>query len=391
MEERKAICRTCGKEFILSVEEQKKFQNLGYALPTHCKNCRIKRKKDKKCQDIKNEKVIADEYRKKEDKKISDILSNPKIPIICRNSVYGTPTTLYIIGNGFDIMHGVNSSYYAFRDFIGKHNVLKEQLETWNIDEDLWANFEESLAHMNDSAKMDNALDMKNDYGVLDESDDDFSAADFFAATEFAVQPLMDIAYNLPRKFRNWVKTLKLESLYLMGEKAMPLRTIINNDAMFLSFNYTEFLETLYGVKRERIKYIHGMRKIPNFELILGHSNGAEDDYIQEYAEPRYRNQTDHDFYEVVSQRVAEYYDSTEKKSSEIIKRNQDYFDRLQSVEQIITIGHSLSKVDYPYLQEIVSRTNNPYWHVCWYSSADYTRIIDFAQKFKVGRIDTFR
>ncbi len=31
-------------------------------------------------------------------------------------------TSLYIIGNGFDIMHGVPSDYYKFRDFIGKNN-----------------------------------------------------------------------------------------------------------------------------------------------------------------------------------------------------------------------------------------------------------------------------
>ena len=40
--------------------------------------------------------------------------------------------TLYIIGNGFDLMHGVKSSYYNFRDFLKKRNPeLKVQLESY--------------------------------------------------------------------------------------------------------------------------------------------------------------------------------------------------------------------------------------------------------------------
>ncbi|HHV19544.1 MAG TPA: hypothetical protein GXZ27_12010 [Thermoanaerobacterales bacterium] len=40
-------------------------------------------------------------------------------------------TTLFVIGNGFDIMHGVPSSYYNFRDTIGKNNILRFTLETY--------------------------------------------------------------------------------------------------------------------------------------------------------------------------------------------------------------------------------------------------------------------
>ena len=41
--------------------------------------------------------------------------------------------------NGFDLMHGVSSSYYNFRDFLGKESELRKQLEEWNLEEDLWA------------------------------------------------------------------------------------------------------------------------------------------------------------------------------------------------------------------------------------------------------------
>lgn len=40
-------------------------------------------------------------------------------------------TPMYIIGNGFDLLHGAKSSYYDFRDSLGKNNYLRWCLETY--------------------------------------------------------------------------------------------------------------------------------------------------------------------------------------------------------------------------------------------------------------------
>lgn len=44
---------------------------------------------------------------------------------------------LYIIGNGFDLMHGVRSSYYAFRDSLGKQSRLRTALEYYLTPDDI--------------------------------------------------------------------------------------------------------------------------------------------------------------------------------------------------------------------------------------------------------------
>lgn len=54
--------------------------------------------------------------------------------------------TLFIIGNGFDLMHGVPASYYCFRDSMGRHNELRNALEIYIRKEDLWADFEYNRA-----------------------------------------------------------------------------------------------------------------------------------------------------------------------------------------------------------------------------------------------------
>ena len=54
-------------------------------------------------------------------------IGKAEIPLVDSN------TTLYIIGNGFDMMHGVPSSYYNFRDTIGKNNMLRFTLLTQEL------------------------------------------------------------------------------------------------------------------------------------------------------------------------------------------------------------------------------------------------------------------
>lgn len=44
MEDKKIICKDCGKEFIFTVGEQKFFESKGFTAPARCKECREKRK-----------------------------------------------------------------------------------------------------------------------------------------------------------------------------------------------------------------------------------------------------------------------------------------------------------------------------------------------------------
>ena len=48
-----------------------------------------------------------------------------------------------------------------------------------------------------------------------------------------------------------------------------------------LCFNYTEFVEQLYGIPEENVCYIHGCRRKkkgrPRERLVLGHMPGASD------------------------------------------------------------------------------------------------------------------
>ena len=154
-------------------------------------------------------------------------IEKPKISLLNPNF------SLFIIGNGFDLMHGVPSSYYNFRDFLGLNNELRNALELYIRKDDLWANFEESLAHINDEAMLATTNDWMDIFDVKDQYDVDFSAANFFMAAEATIGPAQTIMRELQKQFRKWLFTLKTYN------SAKPLVDILSNKSKFINFNYT--------------------------------------------------------------------------------------------------------------------------------------------------------
>lgn len=52
---------------------------------------------------------------------------------------------------------------------------------------------------------------------------------------------------ELPRRFRMWIETLSI------GTDDRPLQDILRKNGKVLCFNYTEFIETLYGFHEDNI------------------------------------------------------------------------------------------------------------------------------------------
>lgn len=71
----------------------------------------------------------------------------------------------------------VRSSYYAFRDTLGKNSVLLHALENFITFEDIWADFEEALAHFNINA-MSNDVIVDNWLDILGAYDEDAGASE---------------------------------------------------------------------------------------------------------------------------------------------------------------------------------------------------------------------
>ena len=280
---------------------------------------------------------------------------------------------LYIIGNGFDLHHGMETSYFNFREWLAENeeSVLLAIDELFGCcDNDWWACFENNLAYaVTSDIVLEKVSENYPDFGS-----DNFRDADWYDA-EFAVENKLSEVYGEIRKaFHQWIVGLK------MGDKSKKIKLLTDN-SVFLTFNYTETLEELYGIEDNNILHIHG-KASSDCELVLGH--GADTKIIKEILEKEYPKNDEGDDY--VTQRakdaaIAGVY-SQRKDVESIISSHNKWFLSLKDVTHIYFYGHSLSEVDMPYFKKIFSVVdkNNIQIEISDYNGKDRGRIIDFMQ-----------
>ena len=251
------------------------------------------------------------------------------------------PETLYIIGNGFDLHHGLKSQYIDFKEYLEDTNSeLLDKLEKYFWSDELWSEFEETLALLETEEIVDECLNYLEPYSAEDWSDS------YHHDYQYEVQLRIDIiTIDLKKYFTEWILQLKIP-------KAAKNKTIgLKPKSIFINFNYTDTLEKLYRISSDQILYVHNKAINSNSILILGHSRDPKKN--KRIAEIQNDEDTD--------VRVAEgneildsYFEKTYKSTEKIILESCIFFEQLCHVKEIYILGHSLSEVDIPYLKEII-------------------------------------
>ena len=254
--------------------------------------------------------------------------------------------TLHIIGNGFDLAHGIESKYQHFKAFMMSDNApfeyhyavgrLEEFYPNFDSIQDewkLWCDLETELPNID--------FKVAYSYSTEDIEPEEDHEIRYIPAMEDAPETFLSPIFNtLYSAFTAWVSQIDLD--------VEPLK-IPNFDSsgLFLNFNYTETLERLYGIPASRINYIHGRRNTTQ-ELVLGHCNDVDGDShlsknpeIYEYE--GYRN-------------IASVINNMRKNVSDIIYRKINYWPTLAGIDRVVVYGHSLSEVDRPYFLRIAHK-----------------------------------
>ena len=185
--------------------------------------------------------------------------------------------TLFVIGNGFDLYHGVQSRYEDFHKWLMANRDWNrfEAVEQHFIEPDLWSNLENNLGTF----------------------DCDECGADWSIATPCAVfidgqvictvrelnedfdEKLSEWREEMLRGLSEWVKTLRQSG-------KVPKLPIEYSDVQYLNFNYTRILEDYYGIDPRKVWHIHGIAGLPWDRLQLGHDfevEDVEDDGLEDY------------------------------------------------------------------------------------------------------------
>ena len=368
------ICIDCRRKFLIYPNAQDFFKSRGLELPKRCRACREKKKQERK----------AEEAARQFEKELSD--SPYVIKEVSDIDVSSPATTLYVIGNGFDLAHGVPSSYSKFRDWLGRRSALRETLETYIRNDALWWNLEEALADLDLDTPSIAIPEMLDAFGAYDP---DAQMADYYAAIDMAMDPVDTITNELPKKLRKWIESLSVDS------SVKPLSGLVKPGAKYLNFNYTEFAETLYGAKG--VCYIHGSRKNRKAKLILGHSYKK---YVPDVSVkmPRFKDGFKRGMVNAAFDDAmvhAGWYDqATTKNSRQIIKEHESFFDGISDIDTVIVIGHSLSEVDMEYFEKICSEIHSDAkWIFSCHDSGGLKAINAFVKAMAIGtdRVTIFR
>lgn len=264
-------------------------------------------------------------------------------------------STLFIIGNGFDLFHGLLTSYSNFKDFYkesspGHYWRAENQLPA----ESNWCDLESALGNVDLVEIQDNAFDCS-----VSPASDDWSDADNHTVQFEAEETITALSKTLHQQFCEWLKTIEIDAyadLYL------------DPQAKYLTFNYTHTLETLYDIPSEKILHIHGE---VGGEIILGHDfDPADADKFDEVGDE------DSDF--IVTQTnsiLNRYFGSTFKPVSNIIESNLPFFESCADIDKVMVLGHSLETVDMPYFEELLKNVpDDAIWFVTYYDQNEKRR-----------------
>ena len=301
---------------------------------------------------------------------------------------------LYIIGNGFDLNHKLKTSYTDFKEWLKnkKPNIYKTILELYGIEDteetnSWWSMFEN---HLVDLDVYDEIIELAAEYSI-DYGSDDFRESDRYVGAIESEIKFEDLVENILANFNEWINSLWI----------LPIKKIMNNidkEAFYINFNYTQTLETIYGVPQERVIHLHG--KVGDNNYVLGHGRTFE--YInkkikdnnlppkglsEEELEEWYSENYDEVYENIVESTTSKFY-SYKKNVDKIIEAHSDLFDKLSNIRKICIYGYSFSDIDNPYIEKIIDTVkdkSNLFFEVSWFSEIDKVNINNFLNNVSIS------
>ena len=313
---------------------------------------------------------------------------------------------LNLIGNGFDLYHGLPSSYYYFGCFLAEHyfDFYKDMATMFDftygksagyprdeeieicVDNVFWSRFEEKLGLLNPLWLEESLID---DLGL--EYPDDPVDIDI---------PEVANSHKIVEKFTEWIiKTVNTTNNYrtlnrMLGED----RLNIDIDDYFINFNYTQTLEKIYRIAEGQIFHIHGMCSLDgeNSDLIVGHRNLKAIQRIKKQISD-IEKETYYLQSQAVRNRLNEYQAELDvlrdlEKNVDVICHNMDVQLRLNKIEtdEIWVWGLSCGDVDIPYIEKLRDMYPSARWKFSYYNEEERDRRDKLIDELNLEEASTF-
>lgn len=286
---------------------------------------------------------------------------------------------LFVIGNGFDLAHNMETGFNQFRDYLrANYSILHNyapyvpETVTGHHGEELQDTTEVVglIAYLLDEAAADTGkendwseiedllgkLSLQECFDNVEPQYDKEGDRNYFWERENAESICGNMALEIPyitELLSEWIHTIEVpvSPIKFFSEMINPRKDL------FLTFNYTQTLEKLYGCTSENVCHIHGIASDdPCFQidkLILGHC--GQIDYLNNKAVP----------YDM-GNGLQGIYESLRKNTSEQIMLHEDFFKKIncEAINKIYSFGFAFADVDLPYMRKLCDSidTKNITW-----------------------------
>ncbi len=279
---------------------------------------------------------------------------------------------LFIIGNGFDLWHGLQTKYSDFARFLKTNSsdafdACNKFLGYSSKQNAIWGDFEESLGSFSPERLIEECNNYFNDDNPHRSGEASWEAKKYVDL----------IAKNTFQAFQVFITSLQ----YPSDIRGVEL-SIIQKDALYLNFNYTDTLERFYKIPTMQICHIHGT----NEDIQIGHGvhpsdvessnlHSVKPVNMSPEQEEHWIEQMNDEYslsFDLACIEVDQYWTQLFKDVESNIRSNQDFFDRCTDMRSITVMGHSLSAVDIPYFKEIKHRVSvGALWNVSYRRDGD--------------------
>lgn len=280
---------------------------------------------------------------------------------------------LIIIGNGFDLYHGLPTNYREFilflkSNYLDVYEGLIKAIRKYSI-----SHFSIDVARKNYNwAELEAIIGSFDPLELVEEYRDWNSPIDYSGGPDAEIEEMLKFGMNTNTYLTSWIKEIN----YVLNavEKKEKIDKIISTTDLFLSFNYTLTLEKIYDIPD--VLHIHGT--LPR-KLIMGH-NELYNVYSEEYG------------INLVNEKcIKRYFNRTVKKTSNIINKNQTFFNKnsLEKITHVYVLGHSMNQIDIPYFKKILDLTNSAVvWYITYYDSKDIDFFRETVTKLGIKKVE---
>lgn len=291
-------------------------------------------------------------------------------------------SSLFITGNGFDIAHGIPTTYADFRNYVidqyPEALTLRNEVVYLNDLLDIdpiafsaeillnamdkaagenWSNFEEALATISFNEKLPKPNHKENET----EEEDHELMSQYLLYMEKLTSSFNKCSSYWQILFFKWIRSIqdKIEKHQFLPKE--NLKTLLsNNDMLFFTFNYTKTLQELYGISK--ITHIHNR---VGQKLIFGHGNEKAT-----YGQGVHMSSED---INITSSFLDDMIGSFQKDTISPLKKYRNFFQKLDhNVNEVYSYGFSYGSVDSVYIKRIVERiAPDTTWFFTEYESKD--------------------